>query len=197
MKFLAIDTGAKKLTVAAKNGEEEVALSLDCAMQHSVRLFETIEEVLSRARLTLAELDFIACVVGPGSFTGIRIGISAVKGLCFAAEKPALVVTSFEEIAYDGEGKRIAVVDAGHGYVYAEGFGVELTAGYYPFEEVAAYALAAGARLLSAEYEGMGVEKTDAARGLLRAAEAKSGECASSEMLAALYLRRSAAEEGR
>lgn len=197
MKFLAIDTGAKRLTVAAVNRDAEAVIFEDCAMQHSVKLFDAVEEALSRVRMSLSEVDLIACVVGPGSFTGIRIGISAVKGMCFALEKPVLPVTSFETIAYaERNPKAIAVVDAGHGYVYAEGFGVALPQGYYPLEEAAALAAHEGAPLLSNEPFGA-VRAVNVCEGLMNAVKAKYGHTMSARELAALYLRKSSAEEGR
>ena len=65
--------------VARKNGEVFSAFLPDCAMSHSVRLMETVDQLLKRANLRLDECDFFAAAVGAGSFTGIRIGISAVK----------------------------------------------------------------------------------------------------------------------
>ncbi|MGN0822516.1 MAG: tRNA (adenosine(37)-N6)-threonylcarbamoyltransferase complex dimerization subunit type 1 TsaB, partial [Candidatus Gallimonas sp.] len=91
MNFLAIDTSGKHLTVLAQKGEKTVSLfERDCALRHSVLVMDKIDEALSRADLRPAECDFFAAVVGPGSFTGIRIGISTVKGLCLACGKPAL-----------------------------------------------------------------------------------------------------------
>ncbi len=198
MKFLAIDTSGKRLTVVCENDGVFVASDCDCAMQHSVRLFPEIDGVLSRAGVALADLDFIACVVGPGSFTGIRIGISAVKGLCFGAGKRAVAVTSFDALAYaEKSADKIAVVDAGHGYLYAEGFGAAaLARGYYPAEEVLALSERTSAPLLSAQELAFPAKVVDVAVGLRNAARARA-EVEDGEELAALYLRKSNAEEGR
>ena len=100
MKFLAIDTSGRALNVVAVNGERRVLECRDdCAMRHSVLLMDVIDGALAKARLTPHECDFFACVVGPGSFTGIRIGISTVKGLCLACDRPALALTSFDTLA--------------------------------------------------------------------------------------------------
>lgn len=200
MKFLGIDTSAKRLAVVAKNGEQVFLSDVDCAMQHSVRLMGEVDAVLQRAQLSVKECDFIACVVGPGSFTGIRIGVATVKGLCFATEVPALAVTSLEAIAYAEEDEnKLALVDAGHGHVYAQGFGsVRLPAGFYSVEEALAAAQSSGAILLSAEPVcGIETKQVDVSAGLLRSAEVLQGRIAPASELAAVYLRKSNAEEGR
>ncbi len=199
MKFLAIDTSAKALTIVAVNGEKRVHFSEDCAMQHSVRLFPELDGVLARAELSLRDCEMIACVVGPGSFTGIRIGISAVKGLCFASAKPALALTSFDALAYADEREdKIAVVDAGHGFLYAEGYGAaSLARGYYSSEEILSLMQKTGAPAVAGGAIGFPAECADAALGLERAASALFHRAGSAELLSALYLRRSNAEEGR
>ena len=87
--YLALDTSSRYLTVLAVKGEKKVLRhSADCAMQHSVRLMGEVEAALEEAGLTPAECDFFAAVTGPGSFTGIRIGIATAKGFSKGAEKP-------------------------------------------------------------------------------------------------------------
>ena len=89
--FLAIDTSSKYMTVlAAKDGKTFVSYVPDCAMRHSMLLMGEIDKVLSEAELSLNDCDFFSAVVGAGSFTGIRIGISTIKGFCLAAGKPSL-----------------------------------------------------------------------------------------------------------
>ncbi len=199
MKFLAIDTSGKRLLALAANGEKIAFSDGECAMQHSVCLFPEIERVLSEAALPLSCCDFLACVVGPGSFTGIRIGVSAVKGLCFGAEKRALPVTSFDAVAYAVGGEdKIAAVDAGHGYLYAKGYGrAALAAGYYPAEEVLSLARSAGAPLLAAEELPYASQTVSLREGLLNYCRAHADEAGEAQALAAVYIRRSNAEEGR
>ncbi len=124
--FLAVDTSGNYLTVVARKGGSYYTLSLpDCAMKHSVSVMPAVDEVLKKANMTLAECDFFAAVVGAGSFTGIRIGISIVKGFCLATGKPALPITSFDLAAYNGIGdeeKRLSLVDALHDCYYACGY---------------------------------------------------------------------------
>lgn len=115
--------------VAMKNGETFSAFLPDCSMRHSVLLMETVDSVLKRADLTLGECDFFAAAVGAGSFTGIRIGISATKGFALATGKPTLSVTSFDTLAYntigDSEklsGKILCLINALHDCYYACGY---------------------------------------------------------------------------
>ena len=125
--FLAIDTSNNHLAVlAVKNGSVHSVFIPDCAMKHSVSVMPAVEEALKKADLRLEECDFFAAVVGAGSFTGIRIGISVVKGFCLAFGKPALPVTSFDVAAYNAlDGayeKQLCLVDALHDCYYACGY---------------------------------------------------------------------------
>lgn len=116
--------------VARKNGEFFSAFLPDCSMRHSVLLMETVDSVLKRANLKISECDFFATAVGAGSFTGIRIGISATKGFALASSKPTLPVTSFDTLAYntiDGKGvgasgKILCLINALHDCYYACGY---------------------------------------------------------------------------
>ena len=203
--FLAVDTSNNHLAVlAVKNGEAHTVFIPDCAMKHSVSVIPAVEEALNKADLRLEECDFFAAVVGAGSFTGIRIGISVVKGFCLAFGKPALPVTSFDALAYnalDGE-KVLCLVDALHDCYYACGYEkgeVIYPPAYLTEEEVLTltadgYALLACTNLPIAEKASvalvdpcLGLEK--AVKGL--AEEGKFGE------LTALYVRKSSAELNR
>lgn len=124
--FLAIDTANEYLTVVAvKDGKEYFSHIPDCSMRHSVTLMPEVDKLLTGAGLSLNDFDFFACVVGAGSFTGIRIGISAVKGFCLATGKPSLPITSFDLLAYTKEesGKRLCLVNAMHDAYYVCGYG--------------------------------------------------------------------------
>ncbi len=200
MKFLAIDTSAKRLAVIAKGERTSVRDLPDCAMQHSVRLMGEIDAALKEAGLSLGDCDLIACVVGPGSFTGIRIGISTAKGLCMAAEIPALAVTSFDCLAYaEKSGKKLCLVDAGHGYFYAcpyDGTAAVAPARYLSREEAEAL-IAQGYAPVSGEELTIGSQVVCAADGLLAAVEALARNAGPCALLGAEYLRKSSAEEKR
>ncbi len=200
--FLAVDTSGNFLTVlAVKEGKAFSAHIPDCAMKHSVSVMPAVEEAMQKASLTLEECDFFAAVVGAGSFTGIRIGISIVKGFCLACNKPSLPITSFDVAAYNGldEGKTLCLIDALHDCYYAcgyEGEKVAYSPAYLTKDEVLAlqkegYALRATCALpLEAEAK---VELVDPVLGLERAAKALS-ERGSFGELTALYVRKSSAE---
>ena len=95
--FLAVDTSSRYLTVlAVKDGKPFLRHLPDCAMRHSVMLMDEIDKTLTQAGLTPAECGFFCAVTGPGSFTGIRIGISAMKGFALGTGKKLKPVTSFD-----------------------------------------------------------------------------------------------------
>ena len=125
--FLAIDTASEYLSVVAVvDGNTYSRYLPDCAMRHSTALMTEIDGLLKEHALSLADFHFFACVVGAGSFTGIRIGLATVKGLALATGKPTLPITSFDVMAYngvDGERKKtLCLVDALHGNYYAAGY---------------------------------------------------------------------------
>ena len=209
MKFLAIDTANEYLCVVAHNeGKTAVAFLPDSSMRHSTELMAQVEIALTEAKLRLEECDFFAAVVGAGSFTGIRIGVSAVKGFCLACKKPSLPVTSFEVAAYnavDGDDKMLCIVDALHDAYYACGFDGEkqviLPPAYLTEEEVLALAAQGYAlKALRAKDEWSigiaqkaAVEPCNPAKGLL-AAVLKKAEKREFGELEAVYVRKSSAE---
>ena len=123
--FLAIDTSSRYLSVLAVKGEKRTLRYIpECAMKHSVILMDEVDGAFKEVGLTPNECDFFAAVTGPGSFTGIRIGVSAVKGFALAADKPLLSITSFDLIAYNVNSENFyTVIDAAHGCYYVCGYG--------------------------------------------------------------------------
>lgn len=200
MSFLAIDTSGKRLlVVACKNGEKYISDISDCLHAHSVRLMEEIDGVLKKAELSPAECDFFCAVVGAGSFTGIRIGISTVKGLCLACGKPALSVTSFDTLAYaERNGKTLALVDAGRGFYYACGYDedgeISVSPRYCSAEEAEAF-VRKGYAPVSGEPLGVPTKLVNPAEGLFAAAVRNCNNTTPAQTLSALYLRKSSAEE--
>lgn len=202
--FLAIDTSGSYMTVLAyKNGRVFCSYVSDCAMKQSTLLMTAVDETLKKADMSLSECDFFAAVVGAGSFTGIRIGISAVKGFSLAYDKPSLPVTSFDVAAYnaiDGNnGKMLCLVDAMHDCYYACGYEngtVCYPPAYITEEEALAlkeegYALYACAKIPLCEKAK--VEIVDPADGLQKAVLALAEKGAFAQ-LSALYVRKSSAE---
>lgn len=194
--YLAIDTSGDYLTVVARKGEKTfVTFEENCAMRHSERLLSAVDETLSRAALVPEKCAFFCAVTGPGSFTGIRIGISAAKGFCAAAGRPALGITSFAVAAYNAEEKAVAAIPAGRGFYYVCGFeadkSVFLPAARVTEEELAS--LAARYPVYSFSPLPVPYKKADPAAGLVRAVAAAREE--EFGELSAFYLKKSQAEE--
>ena len=100
--ILGIDSSAISAGCALTDGGKIIAEEfLNTRHTHSETLLPMVSGMLKNAGVTLSDVDRIAVTVGPGSFTGLRIGISAVKGLCFGAHKPCVAVSTLEAIAYN------------------------------------------------------------------------------------------------
>ena len=124
MNCLAVDTSGSHLTVVILKGEETFVKHIEnCNLQHSTTLMPAIEELLEQANLGIKDIDCYGACVGPGSFTGIRIGVSTIKAFCYAFDKKVFKVTSFDILAYNKKGgKNLAVIDARHGNYYVCGY---------------------------------------------------------------------------
>ncbi len=120
MNILAIDTSSDRMVVALSVGEELFwRVGEDGAKKHNSQIIPTIEEVLESGGISVGDIDYFACVVGPGSFTGIRIGVSCVKALAFACGKKCVAISAFEELAYGVNDSDFYVcIDCGHGSFY-------------------------------------------------------------------------------
>ncbi len=102
MLLLAIDTCLTSASVAVSTEEKLLGqFYIDNKLTHSVKLIPLITGLLSELDLALSDIDVFACTNGPGSFTGIRIGIATVKGLATPADKPVISVSSLETMAYN------------------------------------------------------------------------------------------------
>ena len=103
MILLGLDSSAKSASVAVTKDGALLGQSYQCsALTHSRTLLPMAEDLLRNLDLRLADLDAVAVAQGPGSFTGVRIGVSAVKGLCWGADKPAIGVSTLEAMAWNG-----------------------------------------------------------------------------------------------
>lgn len=129
MKILAIDTSAGPASCAVTEDGRVLAFSkVHRQMTHSQTLMPMLDAMLQQASLQLSDMDLLAVSAGPGSFTGIRIGVSAVKGMAFAEGKPCAPVSTLAAIArnVDGcpfEGIVCAAMDARCQQVYTACFG--------------------------------------------------------------------------
>jgi len=102
MKILGIDTSTNTLSIAVLDGNRIVAqCNKDFKRRASDALIPTVKSVLKKADVGLGAIDAFAVGLGPGSFTGLRVGVSAVKGLSFATEKPILGVPSLDVVAFN------------------------------------------------------------------------------------------------
>ena len=201
MNYLAIDTSGNHLTVIAKNGENTCThFEENCGVKHSTALMPAVESVLEEAKLELKDLDFIACVVGAGSFTGIRIGVATVKALCFALSIPALAITSFDTLSFNETGERFAVIDAGHNGYYVCGYDKDDSVIFppeYMLEDDLKKVIESKKVVSYTDIERVGAKKVNAKDGLVLAIEKKKGSLISPDELSPLYCRKSQAEEGR
>ena len=131
MKILAVDTSSKICAVAILEENNVIdEIKLDNGKTHSENLMPIIKEVLEKNNLTLKDINLIAVSVGPGSFTGIRIGIATVKPMAEVYNLPVASVTSLETLARnveteDTEATIISLIDARNNQVYAGFFNNE------------------------------------------------------------------------
>ena len=166
MNFLAIDASTEACSVAIKYNDKQFSEYELCPQSHSLRLLPMIDSVLKQANVKLTELDGIIFGQGPGSFTGVRIGIGVTQGLAFSSELSARGVSTLQAMAqqaYDEKGQKqvIAAIDARMAEVYTcyfevDGLGImqpkteetvlkpELVAQYYKDLVIPAYGVGTG-----------------------------------------------------
>jgi tRNA threonylcarbamoyl adenosine modification protein YeaZ len=126
MKTLIVDTTTQHLyCILLTEGEVFNANILRCKNRHSELLATAVKDVLRQANFTFADLDCYAVGVGPGSFTGIRIGVSTVKGLNVAVPKKLIAINNLLLTAYRRGSS--AVIDAGNGWYYQQFSGISPT----------------------------------------------------------------------
>lgn len=123
MIVLGVDSSASCASCALTVDKKTVAsFTLDAGNTHSTTLLPMIKACCDRAGITPAQIDLFACAVGPGSFTGVRIGVSTVKGLCAPRSTPCVGVSTAAATAYPLSvclGTVVPVADARRGNVYA------------------------------------------------------------------------------
>ena len=134
MKILALESSAKAASCAVLSDGELLASAWQATgLTHSRTLLPMVEDMLNNSELSVQEIDAVAVAAGPGSFTGLRIGVAAAKGLAWAAEKPCIPVSTLEAMAWPLahlEGNIICAMDARRQQIYNAVFlaeGGELT----------------------------------------------------------------------
>lgn len=131
MLTLAFESSAKTASVALCDGETRIAeTTQNCGLTHSVTLLPMAEALLKNTGHELKDVELFAVAHGPGSFTGIRIGVSTIKGLAWGNDRPAVGVSTLEAMAYNGlaygEGAMLCcVMDARRSQVYNALFTIE------------------------------------------------------------------------
>lgn len=122
MKILAIESSAKAASVAlVENGKILGETFLNCGLTHSVTIMPSVEWLLEMVKLKVSDIDRIVITEGPGSFTGLRIGMAAVKGLAWACDIPCVGVSTLECAAVGAahmDGIICAAMDARANQVY-------------------------------------------------------------------------------
>ena len=126
MNILALDTSTEHCSVALLAGGEVLQRLEHAGQRHSERLLPMVQALLAESGLPLTALEGLACTVGPGSFTGLRIATSVAQGLAFGAGLPVIPVGTLETLAAGARAPRvIACLDARMGQVYAAAFAFE------------------------------------------------------------------------
>jgi tRNA threonylcarbamoyl adenosine modification protein YeaZ len=130
MRVLAIDTALAACSAAVLDTEYGgivASESLPMLRGHAEALLPLLQRVMQQAHFSFSDIDRIAVTTGPGSFTGLRVGIAAARGLALAAEKPAVGLSTLSayaapHIASDERFPVVAAVDARHNHVYMQVF---------------------------------------------------------------------------
>ncbi len=227
MKILAFESTAKAASVALCEDETLIAQSFqNSGLTHSTTLMPMAEAMLNHCGVSLSEVECLAVAEGPGSFTGLRIGISTVKGLAWGMEKPCTGVSTLEAMAWNlahMDGVLVCCMDARRKQVYnalfrahhgalerlTEDRAISLEDLCEELNQISAPMMAVGdgAHLCTAECEVRGIAIRQApphllhqsAWGVARGAveRMKDGALVSGEALTANYLRLSQAERER
>ena len=122
MKVLSVEASGSTASVSILSEKGTLGeINLNFKMQHSVLLMPMIEQLLKETSLTISDVDGFVVSKGPGSFTGLRIGMATVKGLALGSQKPVVAVSSLDALAYGiytEEGIICSIMDALRSNVY-------------------------------------------------------------------------------
>ncbi|MAZ04031.1 MAG: tRNA (adenosine(37)-N6)-threonylcarbamoyltransferase complex dimerization subunit type 1 TsaB [Sneathiella sp.] len=136
MKILAFDTALNACSVAIMDNHDVLAHGHEKRRRgHAETLIPMIEDLMNGAGFSYADMDLIAVTVGPGTFTGLRIGLAAARGMSLAARKPLVGVTTLEALAATVPKEMaedrpvIATADARRGEIYLQSFKVNTSNG--------------------------------------------------------------------
>ena len=129
MNILAVDTSYNKLVVAVfSEGNVASKIVSEGMKKNNSLVLPTIDEVLNKLNLNIADIDYYACVVGPGSFTGVRIGVSTLNAFEQVFNKKLVSITALEVLAYGIHAdKFMTSIDARHENYYSAIFSGDFT----------------------------------------------------------------------
>lgn len=123
MKILAIDTSGPNCSAAILDEQKVIgSFNINIGKTHSETLLPLVDELLKVSGIDLKDIDAFACCIGPGSFTGIRIGISTIKGFALSLNKPVISVSTLESLAYNVpnfDGIICGILNANNNNVYS------------------------------------------------------------------------------
>jgi tRNA threonylcarbamoyladenosine biosynthesis protein TsaB len=128
--ILCLETATTNCSVALSVNGSVIVLQEDNSNQfsHAEKLHVYIEDVLTKANIDKSDLDAIAVSKGPGSYTGLRIGVSAAKGLCYALDIPLIAIATLQSLAFQVKTKEsfiVSMLDARRMEVYSAVFSSE------------------------------------------------------------------------
>ncbi|WP_337840621.1 tRNA (adenosine(37)-N6)-threonylcarbamoyltransferase complex dimerization subunit type 1 TsaB [Rheinheimera sp.] len=130
MKLLALDTSTEACSVALQLNDQLLTLDEVCPQQHSKRVLPMVQQLLSEAGISLQQLDGLVFGKGPGSFTGVRIGVGVAQGLAFGADLPVFGVSTLTAMAQAAQRHHqahqvVAAIDARMSEVYLASFSLD------------------------------------------------------------------------
>jgi tRNA threonylcarbamoyladenosine biosynthesis protein TsaB len=122
MRILGIDTSTKFLSIAIYDRGKIYSYNLEVGRKLSSLITATIKKVLDAAGVDIKTIDYFACGLGPGSFTGMRVGLATVKGLSWSLKKPVVGISTLDILSRNAnlaDGQVIVMLDARRGLVYS------------------------------------------------------------------------------
>lgn len=125
--ILSVETATLAGSVAIARGEQLLGVvSGDPKVSHSNTLLADVDRLLAESRISLSDIDLFAVATGPGSFTGLRIGIATIKALSATLDRPSAGIPTLEAVALSGgvSEKTVALLPAGRGEVFTQLFSV-------------------------------------------------------------------------
>ena len=113
--IIAVDASTQRLSLCLKSGQHYFETTLDCGLKHSENLLDQIDSLVKTAGISINETELLICTAGPGSFTGLRIGMSTIKGIATALDIPYKSVPTLDVLAWGLDyfpGAVVPVIDA-------------------------------------------------------------------------------------